>query len=252
MSPRDPSGELRPVLALARMDCAATLSSQVDGVVERAARQPGRAVDPAWWAAALHRPAREFDDGWARRCGPALRRAGSARTLRRTGSGVTDITHAGSRSAAPILAAAAAATLPAPRRSAGPARPGSAGPLLPGTLLPGSVLPGSVLSGTLLSGSVLSGIAGAWRLLPGAGPGLLLVLSGLALLAGAAVAARVRTVRVARARETAARVRTAVLAAAERELIRRTLDAERTAGVGAPVVTGARSAPRRAGAGRAA
>ena len=57
-----PVGDLRSVLALARMECAATLSSQVDGVVERAVRQPARAADPAWWSAALAGPAGEVDD----------------------------------------------------------------------------------------------------------------------------------------------------------------------------------------------
>ncbi|WP_344030514.1 hypothetical protein [Pseudonocardia kongjuensis] len=104
-----------------------------------------------------------------------------------------------------------------------------------GALLPGTLLPGTLLPGTLLPGALLSGLLGAGRLLPAAGPGLLLVLSGLVLLGGAGIAARSRAARVARAREIAHRVRAAVLAAADRELIRRTLDAE--------LVVGGRSAP---------
>ena len=282
----DPSGELRPVLALARMDCAATLSSQVDELLERAARRPGRAVDPDWWAMALQEPAVEFDDGWARRCGPALRRAGASRTLRHPRVGVTEITHGGSRRpesrsrvprgpvprsgaacsgsarrAGPVLVAAAVGALPTrrSRRATGRARRPVAGsgvvagpsgsPPQRGTAPSGSALSGSVLSGSLASGTVLAllpVLAAASRALQSAGPGLLLVLSGLVVLAAVAVVTRVRTVRAARARAVAIRVRAAVLAAADRELIRRTLDVERAAGAGV------RATPRRAGAGRAA
>ncbi|GAA1403695.1 hypothetical protein GCM10009613_65170 [Pseudonocardia kongjuensis] len=253
------------------MDCAATLSSQVDGLVEVAVRRPGRAGDAGWWAAALDRPARDLDDGWVRRAGPPMRRASAPRALGRPGQRVTHITHAGSPICGPVLVSAASAALdavpghrpprsrrsgaPLPRRSgpsrarrsgravrprrSGPARrpPGSgvAGLLVSGALLPGTLLPGTLLPGTLLPGALLSGLLGAGRLLPAAGPGLLLVLSGLVLLGGAGIAARSRAARVARAREIAHRVRAAVLAAADRELIRRTLDAE--------LVVGGRSAP---------
>ncbi|MBC3194583.1 hypothetical protein H7X46_26390 [Pseudonocardia sp. C8] len=268
------AGDLRSRLVLAGMDCAERLSSQVDGVIERALVCPDRVADPAWWAAALEGPAREFDDGWDRRCGPVLRRTAATRSLLHRRMIVMEITHAPSRSAGPVLAAAAAAALPrsgararrsasgrtapaasripyptgprarAGRRARGAARPArSAGGRVPGAgitgavvsgavVLPGGLASGPVLSGSVLSGSVLSGLAGAGRVLPAAGPGLLLVLAGLVLLAGAGIAARLRAVRAARARAIAVRVRAAVLAAADRELIRRTLDAERAAGTG--------------------
>ncbi|OLL74969.1 hypothetical protein Ae168Ps1_3366c [Pseudonocardia sp. Ae168_Ps1] len=101
-----------------------------------------------------------------------------------------------------------------------------------------------MLSGTVLSGSAVSGLAGAGRALPAAWPGALLVLSGVLLLAGAGAGLRVRAVRETRAREVAARVRTAVLAAAERELVRRSLDVERAAGAPARPAAGVRAALR--------
>jgi hypothetical protein len=233
------AAELRPVLALARMDCVAALSSQVDGLVERAVRQPRRAVDPAWWAAELGGPARAFDDAWARGSGPVSRRAVAAGALRHRRVEVTRITHGVSRPAGPLLISAATGALPRPRprRRPSPARPGRRG-------APGAGLSGAVLSGTVLSGSAVSGLAGAGRALPAAWPGALLVLSGVLLLVGAGAGLRVRAVREARAREVAARVRAAVLATAERELVRRSLDVERAAGAPEPPVTGVRAALR--------
>ncbi|MEV1294003.1 hypothetical protein [Pseudonocardia sp. NPDC049635] len=223
----DPLIELRPLLALARMDCAAHLSSQVDGMVEQVAQRPSRAADRRWWASELARSARELDEGWSRRAGPPVRRAGGVRALGRPGSSVTHITHAGSSSSGPILVAAGLGAVPGAgvprsrRRAPVPGAPGS------GTL--GLLVPG-LATGTLLPGAWLSGLLGAGRFLPAAGPGVLLVLSGLALLGGAGVALRVRSARAARAREIAHRVRAAVLGAADRELIRRTLDAELAVG----------------------
>lgn len=214
----DPAAELRTGLALVRMDCAALLSVQVDGLLERAARRPRRAGDPDWWRVALAGPADELDDGWARRAGPLLRRAQAARTLGRLGVNVAQITHVPSRPAAEVLGSAAVGVLPP-----SPARSGSRA----GALFPGALLSGSVLSGSALSGSLLSGAAGIGRVLPASGPGPLLVLAGLVLLGLAGAALRGRSIRAARARELALRVRAAVLAAAERELVRRTLDVER-------------------------
>ncbi|BBG05551.1 hypothetical protein PSA01_60610 [Pseudonocardia saturnea] len=210
------------------------LSSQVDGLVEAAVRRPARAGDARWWRAALDRPACDLDDGWSRRAGPPVRRAGAARALGRPGQRVTQITHSGSPVSGSVLVPAALGALPGSRvpRS----RRGRPTHRPPGSGVAGLLVSGAA-TGALLPGAWLSGLLGAGRVLPAAGPGVLLVLAGLVLLGGAGLAVRVRAARVARAREIAHRVRAAVLAAADRELIRRTLDAE--------LAVGARPAPWR-------
>ncbi|MEQ3554947.1 hypothetical protein WIS52_31160 [Pseudonocardia nematodicida] len=237
----DPLGELRPALAMARMDCAEALSSQVDAVARRAVRRPGRSADPAWWATALEPAGTALDDDWARRCGPALRRAYATVSLGRTGAGMAYVIHPPSRSGAPLLASAAAGALP--RSSVRRIPPGRRAPRVTGATLTGTLLP--VWLG---SGSLVSGVLGLRQVVATAGPGLALALAGLVLVIGAVTLARVRTVRAARADELARRVRAAVLAAADRELLRRTLAVERAVRVPAPAGAG----PRRAGAGRAA
>ncbi|MFP5069243.1 hypothetical protein ACLFMI_06210 [Pseudonocardia nantongensis] len=154
------------------------------------------------------------------------------------------------RCGAVVLVDAAAAVLPGPvvRR---PARRGHTGRRPPGAGTAGVVVPGAVLPGSLLSGSVLSGVGGIGRAWPGSGWATLLVLAGALLLAGAAVLARIHAVRGVRARALAERVGAAVTVAAERELVRRSLEAERAAGVTGPRPDGAVAAVRR-GAGRVA
>lgn len=260
-------GALRPDLALARMDCAAALSARLDAVVTEAGRDPRRAADPRWWVAALAGPGRSLDDDWARLAGPPVRRARArSRSWRATGTDLRVLLPGARSGAVPdtvrrgpaVLADAAVAALPVPpprrtppRRTRGRTRRPSTRRRAPGAGLAGVAVSGSVLPGSLLSGSAVSGVVGVWRVLPGSGAGTLLVLAGVLLLAGAAVAARVRTVRAARGRALAERVGAAVSVAAERELVRRSLAAERAAATGPPRPDGVVAA-RRWGAGRAA
>lgn len=259
-----PDSDLRPALALARMDCAATLSAQLTAVVTEAGLHPRRVAERQWWASALALPGRTLDDGWARLAEPPVRRARarsrSWRTVTPGAGGVSAITPGRSsaamtaitdRGGATVLADAAAAVLPGPavhrpiRRRGRPRRPP------PGTGPVGVAVSGAALPGSLLSGSVVSGAAGIWRALPGSGWATLLVLVGALLLAGAAVLARLHAVRGARARALAERVGAAVTVAAERELLRRSLAAERAAGAGVPRPDGVVAAVRR-GVGRVA
>lgn len=259
-------GALRPDLALARMDCAAALSARLDAVVTEAGRDPRRAADPRWWVAALAAPGRSLDDDWARLAGPPVRRARArSRSWRATGTDLRVLLPGARSGAGPdtgrgpaVLADAAVAALPVPpprrtppRRTRGRTRRPSARRRAPGAGLAGVAVSGSVLPGSLLSGSAVSGVVGVWRALPGSGAGTLLVLAGVLLLVGAAVAARVRTARAARGRALAGRVGAAVSVAAERELVRRSLAAERAAAPGPPRPNGVIPAGRR-GAGRAA
>lgn len=253
-----PGDAVGPALLLARMDCLAALSVQVGAVVEEAGRSPRLAADRDWWVRALVGPGRALDDGWDRLAGSPVRRALARprpwRPMRIGPFGVTRITPirpsvgaiaVTDRAGPELLADAVDAVLPGrPVRGVDRSRPRRrpCGSGLTGGTVSGAVLPGSVLSGSVLSGSVLSGAAGLWRALPGSGLGSALVLAGALLVLGAVVTARVRAVRIAGARATAERVRSAVVAAADRELVRRSLAVERAH---AP-------AAARAGAGRAA
>ncbi|MEJ8281796.1 hypothetical protein [Pseudonocardia spirodelae] len=169
------------------------LSAQVEALCAAALRRPGRAADARWWADRLSPLDRALDDHRRRRHGPPVRRRAAAAALRREGPRVTHITHVPSPPDGAALALAAAAALP-------DGRPGRR----LGALLP--VVP------------ALPAAVAVARSLPASGPGTVLVAAGLALLAGAAVAVRLRAARGSRDRECVRRVRAAVLAAAQRAL----------------------------------